>query len=133
MWRCIRPVIAGKRTARPVPSADIDAMNRYFASVGTQTARKVDQSGPDLPVRLPRVSTGGFRVQPVTPERIFSTVAQMSNSSASGADGLCLRFIKLCLPALLKKFSTSGSRWSLGKSHCILSVLIDALSCLTAA
>ena len=83
-----------------MPSADIDAMNRYFVSVGTQTARQVDQSGPELPVRLPRVTTGGFQVQPITPERLFSTVTQMSNSSASGADGLCLRFFKLCLPAV---------------------------------
>ena len=100
MWRCIKPVIAGKQIPRPMPSADIDAMNRYFVSVGTQTARQVDQSGPELPVRLPRVTTGGFQVQPITPERLFSTVTQMSNSSASGADGLCLRFFKLCLPAM---------------------------------
>ena len=39
IWRCIQPVISGKQTTRPVPSADVETMNVYFAGVGTQTAR----------------------------------------------------------------------------------------------
>ena len=39
LWRCIKPVVAGKQTHRPMPEADIDAMNGYFASVGSLTAR----------------------------------------------------------------------------------------------
>ena len=101
MWRSIRPVVSGKRESRPTPDADPDAMNMYFASIGTQIARQVDSSGPELPVRLPRVTTGAFQVQPVTPESLASTVARMSNSSACGADGLSVRFIKLCLPSLV--------------------------------
>ena len=31
--------------------------NRYFVRVCTDTARQVDSSGPELPVRLPRVAT----------------------------------------------------------------------------
>ena len=98
MWRTIRPVISAKQPSRPAPAADADAMNQYFANVGTQTARQVDSSGPALPVRLPRVSTGRFVVRPVTPESLAMTVAQMNNSSACGADGLCVRFVKLCWP-----------------------------------
>ena len=98
MWRTIRPVISAKQPSRPMPTADADTMNNYFASVGMQIAHQVDSSGPELPVRLPRVTTGRFMVQPVTPESLATTVAQMSNSSASGADGLCVRFVKLCLP-----------------------------------
>ena len=100
MWRSIRSVISGKRTARPSPTANPDDMNRYFANIGTQIAGQVDSSGPELPVRLPRVTSGGFVVQTVTPERLASTVAGMSNSAASGADGLSVRFIKMCLPSL---------------------------------
>ena len=98
MWRTIRPVISAKQPSRPTPAADAHSMNRYFASVGTQTARQVDSSGPELPVRLPRVTTGRFVVHPVTPESLAMTVAQMNNSSACGADGLCVRFVKLCMP-----------------------------------
>ena len=101
MWRAIRPVVSGKRVSRPTPDADPDAMNMYFASIGTQIARQVDSSGPELPVRLPRVTTGAFQVQTVTPESLANTVARMSNSSACGADGLSVRFIKLCLPSLV--------------------------------
>ncbi|KAF0305058.1 hypothetical protein FJT64_023246 [Amphibalanus amphitrite] len=59
--------------------------------VGTVTARQVDTSGPELPVRLARVSTGRFVVRTVTPESLAATVAQMNGSSACGADGLCVR------------------------------------------
>ena len=59
--------------------------------------RVIDPSGPDLPVRLPRVSTGRFQAQPVTPERLYNTVAQMNGSPACGADVLSMRFIKMCL------------------------------------
>ena len=98
MWRTIRPGISAKQPTRPAPGADDDTMNRYFASVGTVTARQVDTSGPELPVRLARVSTGRFVVRTGTPESLVATVAQMNGSSACGADGLCVRFVKLCLP-----------------------------------
>ncbi|KAF0289758.1 Dimethylglycine dehydrogenase, mitochondrial [Amphibalanus amphitrite] len=63
MWRNVRPVISGKRPTRPLPHADVDAINQYFASVGTSTARQVDSGGPRLAARLPRVSTGRFQVR----------------------------------------------------------------------
>ena len=79
---------------------DADALNRYFVNIGVNTACTVDDSGPELPVRLPRVSTGSFTVAPITPEYLFSVVGRMNGSSACGADGLCIRFIKLCLFSL---------------------------------
>ena len=98
MWRTVRPVISAKQPSRPTPAADADTMNRYFACVGTQTARQVDSTGPELPVRLQRVSTGRFDVHPVTTESLVMTVSRMNSSSACGADGLCVRFVKLCMP-----------------------------------
>ena len=100
MWRTIRPVLSGKQSTRLMPSADADSMNSYFAGVGTRIARQVDSSGPELPVRLPRVTSGRFQVQPVTPERLASTIAQMNNSAACGADGLSMRFIKMCTESI---------------------------------
>ena len=60
----------------------------------------VDRSGPELPVRLPRVSTSSFMLTPVTPDYLYSVVAEMNGSSACGADGMCVRFIKMCLDSL---------------------------------
>ena len=48
MWRVIRPVIGAKRPTRSTPSADADALNRYFMRVGTDTARQVDSTGPHI-------------------------------------------------------------------------------------
>ena len=96
LWRAIRPVIVAKRPVRHAPSVDPDTLNRHFVSVGARVARQVDSSGPELPVRLTRVTTGRFEVSPVSPECLTSTVARMSSSTACGDDGLCMRFIKLC-------------------------------------
>ena len=100
MWRSVRPVIAGKRPTRPSPNADTDAVNQYFASIGTATARQVDSAGPELAVRLPRVSTGRFQVAPVTPEHLSRVVGRMASSTSCGADGLCIRFIKQCFGSI---------------------------------
>ena len=100
MWRVVRPVIGSSRPTRSAPSADADALNRYFVGVGPDTARQVDSSGPELPVRLPRVATGRFQVAPISPDDLCRVLSRMRNSAACGADGLCIRFIKLCLPSI---------------------------------
>ena len=100
MWRSVRSVIAGKRPTRPSPDADADAVNRYFSSIGTTTARQVDSTGPELAVRLPRVATGRFQLSPVTPEELQRVIGRMGNSASCGADGLCVRFIKQCIKSL---------------------------------
>ena len=76
-------------------------LNRYFVRVCTDTARQVDSSGPELPVRLPRVATGRFQVAPISPDDLCRVVGRMRNSAACGSDGLCIRFIKICLPSLV--------------------------------
>ena len=60
----------------------------------------MDSSGPELAVRLPRVSTGRFQVAPVTPEHLRRVVGRMASSTSCGADGLCLRFIKQCFDSI---------------------------------
>ena len=100
MWRVIRPVIGAKRPTRSTPSADADALNRYFVRVGTETARQVDSSGPELPVRLPRVTTGRFQVAPISPDDLCRVIGRMRDSAACGSDGLCICFVKICLPSL---------------------------------
>ena len=72
---------------------DVDALNKYFVEIGVNTSRTVDRSGPELPVRLPRVSTGSFVLAPVTPSHLRSAIGRMNSSSACGADGMCVRFI----------------------------------------
>ena len=100
MWRTVQPIVAPKRSASSTPSADAEALNRYFVEVGPRTARQVDASGPELPVRLPRVATGGFSVSPICPADLRRVVGRMRSSTACGADGLCVRFVKLCMSSL---------------------------------
>ena len=100
MWRAVQPIIGSKRAAGNPPSADADALNRYFVQVGSSTARQVDSTGPELPVRLPRVATGRFQVAPVSPDDLCRVVGRMRNTTSCGTDGLCIRFINICLPSL---------------------------------
>ena len=68
LWRAVQPAVASKRAGQPLITADqvdIDALNKYFVEIGVKTSRTVDRSGPELPVRLPRVSTGSFVVSPL--------------------------------------------------------------------
>ena len=98
LWRGVQPVLASKRSGKPPNTAeqvDVDALNKYFVEIGVNTSRTIDRSGPELPVRLPRVSTGSFVLAPVTPSHLRSVIGRMNSSSACGADGMCVRFIKM--------------------------------------
>ena len=101
MWRVVRPVIGSKRQARTAPSADADALNRYFVSVGPDTARQVDSSGAGA---AGPPTSGGHRPvpgwRPISPDDLCRVVSRMRNSAVCGADGLCIRFIKICLPSV---------------------------------
>ena len=103
MYRCIRPVILSKSagSGHQLPTIGCDALNRYFADIGVSTAASVAASLPTngvspLPVRLPRVVTGEFRVQPVTPEELTATVRCMNGSRSMGPDGIPMYFLKRC-------------------------------------
>ena len=100
MWRAVQSVIGSRQSSRVAPSADATALNRYFAAVGRTTASQVVSAGPELPVRLPRVAAGRFQVEPVSPDELRWVVNCMSDSASCGADGLCVRFVKLCMPSL---------------------------------
>ena len=69
--------------------------------VGLRTARQVTAVGPELPVRLPRVeSPPGASVSPICPEDLHRVVGRMRSSTACGADGLCVLFVKRCMSSL---------------------------------
>ena len=68
LWRSVQPIVAPKRSDGSTPAADADELNRFFVEVGPRTARQVTAAGPELPTRLPRVSTGAFQVTPICPD-----------------------------------------------------------------
>ena len=68
MWRAVQSVTDSRQSSRVAPNDVVTALNRYFAAVGRTTASQVVSAGPELPVRLPRVATGRFRMAPVSPD-----------------------------------------------------------------
>ena len=106
MYRCIRPIIQGKSGgSQQRPDVSPDRLNRYFSEIGVNTAASVAATlsaggASELPVRLPRVVTAAFRVQPVTPDELCLTVQSMNGSNACGPDGLPMHFVKKCFHAL---------------------------------
>ena len=101
VWRSVRPVVASKRdgAARPA-DVDVDALNRYFVNLGPLTVAQVDRSGPDLPVRLPPVSTGGFVLRTIGLGELRRVLSRMKGSTSAGVDGLCIKFVKMCFPSI---------------------------------
>ena len=103
VWRSVRPIVGGKRDGVVQPAdLDADALNRYFVNLGPRTVAQVDRSGPDLPVRLPRVSTAVFAPRTISLGELRSVLSRMKGSTTVGADGLCMKFIKLCFRLLAR-------------------------------
>ena len=103
VWQCIRSVIAGKKDGRSVqPDLSADDLNSFFVSVGPRIATEIrtQNTVTDLNVRLPRVSTCGFRPRAISLEELGYIVSHMRNSAACGTDGVCVRMLKTGFPAI---------------------------------
>ena len=103
IFRNVRQIIAGKKSAdRILPEATPDELNQYFVGVGPQVASEVRARGepPSLPVRLPRVGTCAFKLQPISLSALRFFLSSMKNSGACGADGISMQVIKLCAAAI---------------------------------
>ena len=103
VWRCIRSVVAGKRGERSVrPNLAADQLNEFFVSVGARVAAEIGAqgSGPVSDTRLPRVGACSFSLSPVTREMLGHTIFGMRSSAACGADGICIRMLKVGFPAI---------------------------------
>ena len=101
VWRSVRPVVAGKRDGAAQPTdVDVDALNRYFVNLGPRTVAQIDRSGPDLPVRLPRVSTSAFALRTISLGDLRCVLSRMRSSTSAGVDGLCIKFVKMCFPTI---------------------------------
>ena len=99
IFRNVRQIIAGKKSNnRVVPEATPDELNQYFVSVGSRVANEVRARGDpnSLPVRLPRVGTSAFELQPVSLSTLWSTLNSMKQSGACGTDGISIQVLKLC-------------------------------------
>ena len=78
-------------------STAADRFNEYFATVGQRIADALNnEPSPDLPLRLPRVVSGAFRVKPVTLPELSLALHRMSSSKAVGPDNVCIALIREC-------------------------------------
>ena len=100
MWRVLRPLIGTKSQSPNVPNITADALNNYYVSVGPATAAAVPPPTGSVPIRLPRVSSSRFEVQPVDIDTLCSTVLGMKASTATGTDGVSVRMIQTFLAGL---------------------------------
>ena len=87
VWRVMRPIIGSKKEAT-VPSATPDALNDYYVSIGPATAASVPGPATPVPVRLPRVTSSGFKPTPIDIDTLCLILSSMKPSSATGVDGI---------------------------------------------
>ena len=88
LWRTLAPVIGSKNARAEAPNITPDALNNYYVTVGPETAASVPAPTAEVPVRLPRVTTGAFKVQPVDIDLLYATLRSMKPSSSTGNDGV---------------------------------------------
>ena len=107
MYRCVRSVISGGNCTGPkMPDMDVETLNLYFSEIGTRTAALVNATRSnaafrdELPVRLPRVVSDTFSVQPVSIDDLYATVTSLNSSNACDTDGLTMSFLKKCFDAV---------------------------------
>ena len=99
---CAKSLQGKKSNNRVVPEATPDELNQYFVSVGPRVANEVRARGDpnSLPVRLPRVGTSAFELQPVSLSTLWSTLNSMKQSGACGTDGISIQVLKLCFDVI---------------------------------
>ena len=109
-WKDIRKYIISEKKPESQPSsagsADpvwADRLNRYFASVGPDTAAALNAAAGDgetVPPRPPRVCAGSFSVRPATLPELSAALGQLGASKASGEDGVTVNVIRLTFPVI---------------------------------
>ena len=77
-----------------------NALNDYYVTIGPATAASVARPSTPVPVRLPRVTSGTFKVQPIDMDTLYSVLLSMKPSMATGVDGVSVTMIQKFFPGL---------------------------------
>ena len=78
-----------------------DAMNEFFATVGSRVAATIRVDGDEArPIRPTRVCAAQFRLTPATLPELSAAVNGMKSSRAVGVDGVPLFAIRRCFPVI---------------------------------
>ena len=102
-WKFAREVVGRKRSgARTMPTVSADELNDFFVNVGPSVTAELEALGPPpaLPTRLPRVGACAFTLHPISLSALHRIIFSMRNSSARGADGLCICILKLAFSSI---------------------------------
>ena len=102
MWKAIRSTVNSGKSDRKIPSATPDQLNEFFVSVGPRVAGEVRDMGQtcDVPCRLPRVGSCGFKLAPLTLSELRAIVYGMNSSAACGEDGVNIHLVRLSFEAV---------------------------------
>ena len=107
-WKDIRRFMISKKSKQVPPSTEqvselADRLNAHFSTVGqtVAAAAAAQQTGaPPLSPRPPRVCSAAFRVTPATLPELSQALRNMSNSKASGEDGITLSMLRQTFPVI---------------------------------
>ena len=100
LWRVLRPVIGRKQQHADPLAMTPDALNEYYVTIGPVTAAGVPTPATPVPVRLPRVTSGSFKVHPIDIDALYATLLCMKPSTATGPDGVSVKMLQMFFPGL---------------------------------
>ena len=94
LWRVLRPVIGHKKQQSQAINITPDVLNDFYVSVGTDTAASVPAPIVPVPVRVTRVTTTAFKVQPVDIDTLCAILASMKPSNSLSDDGISITMLQ---------------------------------------
>ena len=100
LWRVLRPVIGRKQQHADPLAITPDVLNEYYVTIGPVTAASVPTPATPVPVRLPRVTSGSFKVRPIDIDTLCATLLGMKPSTATGPDGVSVKMLQMFLTGL---------------------------------
>ena len=100
MWRLIRPIIGSKRSSSGISRITADTLNEYYTSGARDLASTIPAPSRPIPIRLPRVTFGALRIQPVSMETLWKIVQGMKLSTFAGNDSISARMMQDFFPGL---------------------------------
>ena len=100
MWKVLRPIIGTKKTSTGVSGITANTLNDYYTTVARDLAAAVPAPSNSVSIRLPRVTSGALKIQPISMEALWAIVRDMKPSTFTDRDGINVRMLQDFFPGL---------------------------------
>ncbi len=73
----------------------VNCLNNFFVDIGPNLANSITNSELELELNIPNIPF--MELEPAQPDDVLKLLTNISDSKATGDDGIPVRFLKICL------------------------------------